>query len=180
MVRGEPAADVLVPYHTYPHTDQHGTGVRAAWAMARLLAGGVVPTTAAVRLPFYRAMDGDEFYLSVIAAQWLDGNLPYVATFDIKPPGLYFILLVGQALFGNYYVTIKGTEIVAVTLGAWGLYEMLRGHGTQRVAAWVAILYPVFTLALGGIVAIAMLVQLPFFIFAFSAARSYSTGSTQT
>ena len=45
------AADVLVPYHTYPHTDQYETGWRAARNLLRLMAGETRPTLARVRLP---------------------------------------------------------------------------------------------------------------------------------
>ena len=43
-------ADVLVPYHTAPHVDQHETGLRAAAALQRVWAGAN-PAHAAVKLP---------------------------------------------------------------------------------------------------------------------------------
>lgn len=51
-------ADVLVPFHTYPHVDQYSTGERSARNLLRLLAGGVRPTTACVHLPML--VRGDE------------------------------------------------------------------------------------------------------------------------
>ena len=52
------AADILVPYHTYPHTDHYQTGQRAAHNLIRLLDKQVRPTTARVELPML--LRGDE------------------------------------------------------------------------------------------------------------------------
>jgi microcystin degradation protein MlrC len=52
------AADILVPYHTYPHTDHYETGQRAAGNLISLLAGKLRPTVARVQLPML--VRGDE------------------------------------------------------------------------------------------------------------------------
>ena len=44
-------SDVLVPYHTYPHTDHYETGQRAATVLLQLLEGTTRPTVARVELP---------------------------------------------------------------------------------------------------------------------------------
>ncbi len=51
-------ADILVPYHTYPHTDHYETGQRAARNLLRLLNGEATPTVARVQLPML--VRGDE------------------------------------------------------------------------------------------------------------------------
>lgn len=51
-------ADVLVPYHTYPHDDHFETGQRAANVLLRLVRGDAKPTVARVRLPML--VRGDE------------------------------------------------------------------------------------------------------------------------
>lgn len=51
-------ADVIVPYHTYPHTDHYETGERAAHNLLRLIDGQSQPTVARVRLPML--VRGDE------------------------------------------------------------------------------------------------------------------------
>ena len=124
--------------------------------------------TATVRLPFYGIANGDEFFFSVVAGEWLKGGLPYVDAFDIKPPGIFFIYAVVQAIFGASYATFKGMEIVAVAIGAWSLFIMLRPFGSGRLALWVAALFPVYTLAFDGAAAVNMLLQLPFVIAAFA------------
>ena len=51
-------ADIIVPYHTYPHTDHFSTGQRAATNLIRLLDGSARPTVARVKLPML--VRGDE------------------------------------------------------------------------------------------------------------------------
>jgi microcystin degradation protein MlrC len=51
-------ADILVPYHTYPHTDHYETGQRAARNLLGLLDGTSTPTVARVKLPML--VRGDE------------------------------------------------------------------------------------------------------------------------
>ncbi|MEO1999851.1 MAG: M81 family metallopeptidase, partial [Planctomycetaceae bacterium] len=52
------SADILVPFHTYPHVDQYETGQRAARNLLRLMTGDVRPTTVRVELPML--VRGDE------------------------------------------------------------------------------------------------------------------------
>ena len=51
-------ADILVPYHTYPHTDHYETGRRAARNLIQLIDGNSLPTAARVKLPML--VRGDE------------------------------------------------------------------------------------------------------------------------
>ena len=52
------AADCLVPFHTYPHTDQRSTGRRAARVLLSLLGGASRPAITRVRIPLL--VRGDE------------------------------------------------------------------------------------------------------------------------
>ncbi len=52
------AADILVPFHTYPHIDQFETGQRAASLLLRLLRKEIRPVTARVKIPML--VRGDE------------------------------------------------------------------------------------------------------------------------
>ncbi len=52
------AADIIVPYHTYPHTDHYETGQRAARNLIALLDAKAKPTVACVKLPML--VRGDE------------------------------------------------------------------------------------------------------------------------
>ena len=52
------AADILVPFHTYPHVDHFETGQRAARNLIRMLEGAVKPVTVRIELPML--VRGDE------------------------------------------------------------------------------------------------------------------------
>ena len=51
-------ADMMVGYHTYPHTDFYETGVRAARNLVRMLQENAAPATARVKIPLMAR--GDE------------------------------------------------------------------------------------------------------------------------
>ena len=51
-------SDILVAFHTYPHTDMYATGQRAAQNLIRLLTEEIQPTVARVRVPLL--VRGDE------------------------------------------------------------------------------------------------------------------------
>lgn len=134
--------------------------------------------TAAVRLPFYGIGNGDEFFFSIVAGEWLRGGVPYVDAFDIKPPGIFFIYAVAQSVAGASYATFKGMEIAAVALAAWALFAMLRPYGNGRMALWSAVLLPVYTLAFDGTAAVNMLLQLPLTVACFAAVVVATSGDS--
>lgn len=152
---------------TTPEPEAPSAAIRIGGVLLPLLL--ITLWTVAVRLPFYKYTDTDEFFLSVIAEQWRAGGLPYVATFDLKPPGLFFLYLVAQSAFGASQVVIKGMEMATVALGTWCIFITMRRHVSQRAAIWAAIMLPVFTLAAGGTTAANMLFQFAFVAAAFSA-----------
>jgi microcystin degradation protein MlrC len=51
-------ADIIVPYHTYPHVDQYETGMRAAHNLIALLSGDIQPELARIKIPML--VRGDE------------------------------------------------------------------------------------------------------------------------
>ncbi len=51
-------ADILVPFHTYPHIDQYETGQRSARCLLRLMSGGTRPSISRIKLPML--VRGDE------------------------------------------------------------------------------------------------------------------------
>src|SRR6185437_1215342 len=139
------------------------------YALALLPFALILLWTCAVRLPFYGNVGDDEFFFAVIAQKWLAGGLPYVATFDVKPPGLFALYAVAQSLFGESLATIKGLEILFTALGGYALYRLARDFGSRPMALWIGVLYPLYSLALSGVTAVNLIVQLPFFIVAFGA-----------
>lgn len=103
------SADILVPYHTYPHTDHYETGQRAAANLRRLLAGEAKPAVA--RIPMHMLVRGDE----LLTATGLFGEaMRMCQKIEAEPNGLAAGVLIGNpftdvpALQSNVIVTTNG------------------------------------------------------------------------
>ncbi|WP_155847608.1 ArnT family glycosyltransferase [Asticcacaulis benevestitus] len=120
-----------------------------------------------MRLPFAHVIDNDEAFYSVVASRWLKGELPYSASFDIKPPGLFAIFAVAQMLFGSSLATIKGLEILFTAWGAYSLHKLMKRHGSPEASVLIGLLYPVFSLFFVGVSSPCQLIQAAFTIAAF-------------
>jgi hypothetical protein len=142
-------------------------GVKLGLASEYLPFALILLWTCAVRLPFYGNVGDDEFFFAVIAQKWLAGGLPYVAAYDVKPPGLFAIYALAQTLFGESLATIKGMEILFTAAGGYALFRLARTFGTPAIAPWIAVFYPIYSLALSGVTAVNLILQLPFLILGF-------------
>lgn len=85
-------ANVLVPYHTYPHIDHFETGQRAARILIRLLAGEARPTVARVRLPML--VRGDEL---LTATGRFGQAIRMCQEIETSPDGLAAGVIIGNA-----------------------------------------------------------------------------------
>jgi microcystin degradation protein MlrC len=86
------AADILVPYHTYPHTDHYETGQRAAGNLIGLLDGKLRPTVARVQLPML--VRGDEL---LTATGQFGLAIGLCQAIEQSPSGLAAGVLIGNA-----------------------------------------------------------------------------------
>ena len=102
-------ADILIPYHTYPHTDHYETGQRSARNLLRLLNGGTVPTVARVRLPML--VRGDEL---LTATGRFGQAIRMCQDLEQTPHGLSAGVIIGNAftdvpaLQSNVLITTNG------------------------------------------------------------------------
>ena len=103
------AADVLVPFHTYPHIDQYETGQRSAELLLRLLKGEVEPRTARVELPML--VRGDEL---ITATGRFGEAIRMCQAIEASDSGLAAGVIIGNAftdvpdLQSNVIVTTDG------------------------------------------------------------------------
>ena len=76
----------------------------------------------------------DEATFILVASNVLDGQLPYVGLFDIKPPGIFFALAGVMSLFGENLLAVRlfGTFclLIAATFG----YAVIRRQASRTVA----------------------------------------------
>jgi 4-amino-4-deoxy-L-arabinose transferase-like glycosyltransferase len=131
-----------------------------------LALGLIVLWTAALRLPFAGNVGEDEIFFALAAQRWLGGLLPYVSSFDVKPPGIFAVFAAVQAVFGTSIGVIKGLEVGCVAISAFGLYLLGTRHLSGRPGWFAAAVYPVCSLALSGVNAPTELVRGPFAVFA--------------
>ena len=117
--------------------------------------------TLACRLPFVTQTDKDEIFFSIIAERWAHGQLPYVASFDVKPPGLFFVFWLAQILLPASLAVIKGLEIAAVIASAVMLFRMVDGPGRRAAAIWAALIFPVYSICLAGVDSVSMVLIAP-------------------
>ncbi len=118
-----------------------------AWLAALALAA----LTLAVRWPFHDVVGEDESFFLVIAHQWRLGLAPYVGAFDVKPPGLFAMVAVAEALFGSGVVAIKALECAAVAATAITLYLFGRRFLTPTAGFLGGVLYVAASLDLSGV-----------------------------
>ena len=91
-------------------------------------------------LPFYDALQTGRLYPGWLAET---NNGLGDPSFRFYPPALYYLLALGRALAGNWYVaTVIAFAIVSVT-GAFGMYLWARQFTTSQNAMWAGILYSV-------------------------------------
>ena len=112
-------ADIIVPYHTYPHVDFYETGQRAARLLLRCLAGEIWPITAKVEIP--ALVRGDE----LITATGLFGKL--VAQAQQNERG-------DKGLSAGYFIGNPFTDVPDLRC-----YSIVTTDGDQKLAEQAAL-----------------------------------------
>ena len=92
-----------------------------------------------VRLPILHrsVLDWDESVYFLMARAWLDGHLPYTTIWDNKPPGIYAIFSIFQAVIPGV-VAIRIAAVVCVAVLAWAVSEVSALLSKNRPAGWVS------------------------------------------
>jgi hypothetical protein len=122
--------------------------------------------TALLRLPFWRHTGEDEIFFAVVGRQWLHGALPYAASFDVKPPGLFALFALTQFWSAAPILPIKLLGCVAVAATSTGLFLIGRRYFSPQVGLYTALLYPFCSLFLSGTELWPEILQAPFETFA--------------
>jgi len=89
-------------------------------------------------LPFFDSLSNGELYPGWLA----ESNSGYGdPSFRFYPPALYYLLSLGKALTGNWYVATLLTLALLSTLSGLGMYFWTRSMLSEPSAMWAAILY---------------------------------------
>jgi hypothetical protein len=126
-------------------------GARSAWRQigprgrAAIAFTAALGLCAAIRLPFFSLDSGDDTFFMQGARLWLGGRLPYVASFDIKPPGVFAAFLLPVLCLGNSLLTLRAVTVLGDALTAFALYRLGRRMGGRWIGVWASALYPVLS-----------------------------------
>jgi hypothetical protein len=100
---------------------------------------------AAIRLPFFAWDSGDDVFFMQGAHLWLSGRLPYVDSFDVKPPGVFAAFLLPVLCLGDSLRTLRVVMVLGDALTAFALYTFGCRMGSRWIGVWAAAIYPVLS-----------------------------------
>jgi 6-pyruvoyl-tetrahydropterin synthase related domain len=91
-------------------------------------------------LPFYDAIQQGNLHPSWLA----ESNFGYGDTsFRFYPPALYYLLAIGRALSGSWYIGTLSVLVVLSVAGSIGVYFWARQFLPGEIAMWAGLLYSV-------------------------------------
>ena len=98
-----------------------------------------------LRAPLFNLDGPDESFFAEVARLWATGHPPYLAAFDVKPPGFFAILALAQGLFGASLATLRALSVLSDACAAAALLAIGRRLAAPRAGAFAALLYPVLS-----------------------------------
>jgi 4-amino-4-deoxy-L-arabinose transferase-like glycosyltransferase len=148
-----------------PATVSRGA-VRSRAALVPLL---LLLAALALRAPGFMAaaLDPDEGLYMVQAAAWHDGGWPWIAVWDMHPPGAPALLALVHALVPEPVIAMRLAGALAVAATAIGLHALARRLGAGAGTALAAgLLYVAHSVVLGGLATNTEILFAPFIVLA--------------
>lgn len=91
-------------------------------------------------------VDADEPQFAGFAHALLDGGLPYLASVDTKPLGVYWFFALVFAIFGRFnMIAVHVATALWIGATAWLCFRIGRRLFSPRAGFWAALFYVVFT-----------------------------------
>ena len=95
---------------------------------------------------WFLAYEGwDESTFIILASHFLDGNLPYLDLFEIKPPGIFFALAGVMSIFGEDLLTVRLFSIFCLLISAVAGYAIAVRWMPPSLAGASMVVYSVLT-----------------------------------
>ena len=93
-----------------------------------------------IRFPFFFRdyVDRDESTFILMGQSWVDGHLPYLELWDLKPPLTFAFFAVIISIFGKSFLAIRFIGALLVTVTAFFTYKTSLKITTKNVAFWSA------------------------------------------
>ena len=138
--------------------------LRAAWPPLLFLLAALLLRS----LTFLQAVfDTDEGLYIVQAREWLRGDWPIVAVWDMHPVGAPAMFAAAFLVFGQSIETIRLLGILCVAATAWALSGAVRAAGAPRpVGIGAGLIYIAFSIRLGGAATNTEILFAPFVVLA--------------
>ncbi len=106
-----------------------------------------------IRFPFFFRdyIDRDESTFILMGQSWVDGYLPYIELWDLKPPITYLFFASSIYVFGKSFLAIRflGTLLVAIT--AFFTYKIGKEISSKKLGFWAAMLCVVLQSLFGSL-----------------------------
>jgi 4-amino-4-deoxy-L-arabinose transferase-like glycosyltransferase len=96
---------------------------------------------------FPSVINHDESTYLVIAQELLKGKLLYVDTIDVKPPGIFLIMVLLRLLFGNSVFMIRLITSLVIGFTSYLIFKVKLNNGGNRKAAMAAGFIYIFMLS---------------------------------
>ena len=88
----------------------------------------------------HEIIDMDEATFIVMAKDVINGNLPYVELFDVKPPMLFFMLAAAMVSFGESLLTVRMFGALCLLTSCMAVFAVARRSVEPTPAALAALL----------------------------------------
>ena len=114
------------------------SGHAAAWAACGIFSIAIGATQ--LGSLEHEIIDMDEATFIVMAKDVLNGNLPYVELFDLKPPMLFFMLAAAMASFGESLLTVRLFGALCLLTSCMAVFAVARRSVEPTPAALAVLL----------------------------------------
>lgn len=118
---------------------------------------------------FQSLIDVDESLYLLMSQSILNGQVPYVAVWDQKPPGIYILFSLAQLLLGHSIISIRILACIAITITCYLLYRLgnVISNNLPGIGLLAGIIYAFLSLINGGLASNTEIFFTPFVVLAF-------------
>ncbi|WP_281541521.1 ArnT family glycosyltransferase [Maribacter aestuarii] len=94
-----------------------------------------------IRFPFFFRdyIDRDESTFILLGQSWVDGQLPYLELWDLKPPLTFAFFAAIISIFGKSFLAIRFFGAVLVVITAFFTFKIAVHITTKKVAYWASV-----------------------------------------
>jgi len=106
-----------------------------------------------IRLPFFFRdyVDRDESTFILMGQSWVDGYLPYMQLWDLKPPLTFAFFAAIIGLFGKSFIAIRFFGALLVVLTSFFTYKISKELVVKKVSLYVGLVCVVFLSLFGSL-----------------------------